>query len=74
MEIFPRTNNSYVDALATLALTIDSNCKRTIKVEYLPKPSIKIEHNQVMCVDLESSWMDPTIAYLKRGTLPKDSR
>lgn len=36
---FPRTNNSHADALATLASTVDLKMKRTIDVEYLPRPS-----------------------------------
>ena len=74
VERFPRTNNSHAYALATLASAVNSKMKRTIDVEYLPKPSIESELNQVMCINLGPSWMDPIIAYLKQGTLPTDSK
>ena len=42
IEKFPRTSNSHADALTTLASAIDSKMKRTIEVEYLPKPGVEI--------------------------------
>lgn len=41
VERFSRTNNSHADALATLASAVDSKLKRTIEVEFLPRPSIE---------------------------------
>ena len=50
IERFPRTSNSHADALATLASAIDSKLKRTIEVEFLPKPSIETGSRcQVIC-------------------------
>lgn len=65
MKRFPIINNSHADTLATLSSVIDSKIKITIDVEYLPKPIIDPELNQVICINLGSSWMDPIIAYLK---------
>ena len=77
IERFPRTSNSHVDALATLASTVDSSLKRTIEVEYLPRPSIETDQGCHVIFDVETdlgvSWMDPIVRYLKDGTLPKDS-
>ena len=39
IERFLRTNNSHADALAALSSVIDSNMKRIIEVEFLPRPS-----------------------------------
>lgn len=36
IERFPRTNNSHVDSLATLASAVGFEKKRTIEVEFLP--------------------------------------
>ena len=76
VERFPITNNSHSDALATLASAVDSKLKRTIEVEYLPKPSIKTGGQPTIC-DLEDDfgvrWMDPIINYLRDGTLKADS-
>ena len=74
VERFPRVNNGHADALATIASSVDSKMEKTIDVEYLPRPSIEIEHNQVMCIELKPSWMDPITAYLKQGTLHPDSK
>lgn len=41
IERFSRTNNSHAGALTTLVFAVDSKLKRTIEVEYLPKPSIE---------------------------------
>lgn len=41
IERFSITNNSHADALTTLTFVMDSTLKRTIELEYLPKPSIE---------------------------------
>ena len=48
--------------------------KRTVDVEYLPRPSIKSKQNQVTFINLRPSWMDPIITYRKQGTLPPDNK
>ena len=53
VERFPRTNNSHANALATLASAVDSKLKRTIEVEYLPRPSIKTGGQPIVC-DIEA--------------------
>ena len=48
IEQFLKTNNSHADALDTLAFAVDSSLKRTIEVEYLPKPSIETESHPTL--------------------------
>lgn len=51
--------------------------KRTIKVEFLSRPSIETNQDYNMVIDIEAdlgdSWMDPIICYLRNGSLPNDS-
>lgn len=54
-ECFPRTSNSHVDALTILASAVDSNLKRTIEVEYLPRSSIELG-GIPLCVILKLVW------------------
>lgn len=53
IEQFPRTSNSHADALATLASIVDSSLKRTIEVDYLPRPIIEFEGQPTIC-DIEA--------------------
>lgn len=43
IERSSRSSNSHADALATLASAINSTSKRTIEVEFLPKPSTEAD-------------------------------
>lgn len=45
VERFPRTSNSHANALATLALAVDSRLKRTLEVEFLSRLSIETRGN-----------------------------
>lgn len=54
IERFPTTSNSHADGLAILAWAVESNMKRTIKVKFLPKPSIDIEQDCHMVFDIET--------------------
>ena len=77
IERFPKMSKSHADALATLASAVDSDMKRIIDVEFLPRPSIETEQTCHLVFDIEAnlgpSWMDPIISYLRDGTLPNDS-
>ena len=68
-----RESNSHADAIANLASALEVENKRTVGVETLEKPSIELHAlQQVMCIDLDPSWMDPIIAYLRDDQLPAD--
>ena len=69
IERFPRTSNSHDDALATLTSAIESDLKRTIEVDFLPKPSIDAEQFCYLVFDIKADmgpcWMNPIICYLR---------
>lgn len=44
LKAFPMINNIHTNSLPTLASILDSQFKRTIVVEYLPRPNIGAEH------------------------------
>ncbi|XXG90553.1 hypothetical protein AAC387_Pa12g2289 [Persea americana] len=68
-----RESNSHANALASLASAVEASNRRTVEVETLREPSIKLQRpRQLMCVDLGPSWMDPVIAYLKDDLLLED--
>lgn len=54
IERFSRTSNSHADALATLASAVDSKMKRTIEVDFLPRPSIDVDQNCLMVFSVET--------------------
>ena len=62
--------------MVTLGLAVDSDMKRAIEVEFLPRPSIDAEQDCLMVFDVEAvlgvSWIYPIICYLRDGTLPND--
>jgi len=55
--------------LACLGSSVDTKDARKVWVEFVPEPSIA---SSVLCSNLEPSWMDPILAFLKSGTLPED--
>lgn len=65
IERFLKINNNHANVLAILASAVNLKMKRTINMEFLAKPIIKFEHNQVMCINLGPNWMDPIVTYLK---------
>ena len=77
IEKFHIISNSHADALATFALVVESDMKRTIEMEFLSKPSIDVEQDCHMVFDIEADmgpyWMDPIICFLRYGNLPDDS-
>lgn len=44
LKAFPMINNIHTNSLPILASILDSQFKRTIDVEYLPRPNIGAEH------------------------------
>jgi len=69
IEHVPRSQNVEADALSRIALASFPTNSKQILIESLPQRSIDeaVEH---LCLDLEPSWLDPFISYLKEGKLP----
>ena len=67
----PRNKNSNADALARLTKRLEDSLLKTIRLEILDEPSIE-KHQQVDTISNKLTWMDPIIAYLRDGILPKD--
>ena len=68
----PRAENTRADALAKLATVPQEDLDRLIPVEHLPKPSVKVDDEEVSSVMSEPSWIDPIWDYLVDETLPSD--
>ena len=74
MVKIPRSQNSHVDSLATLASSSDKCIPRMISIELLEQPSIKHHAIVASTTVVEPSWMDPYISFLFDGSLPIDSK
>lgn len=76
IERFPQISDNHGD---TLASAVELEMKRTIEVDYLPRPSIEAEQEMVqnIVINIETylgiSWMDLIIHYFKDGSLPEDN-
>ncbi|XP_028120009.1 uncharacterized protein LOC114317468 [Camellia sinensis] len=66
-----RDKNSHADALACLGSSVDTKDARKVWVEFVPEPSIA---SPVLCSNLEPSWMDPILVFLKSSTLSEDKK
>ena len=73
LQHIPRSGNTHVDSLATLATSSAQNLPRIILVEDLCKPS-RIKGNMICVphVRIGPSWMDPIIRFLSKDVLPED--
>ena len=70
---FPRSGNTHVDSLATLATFLAQSLPRVILVEDLYQPSVtKREVIHVHHVRVRPSWMDPLVLFLKEDILPEE--
>ena len=69
----PRSRNTHVDSLATLATSLSQSLPRVILVEDLYNP-IEIKRNIVHIhqIRMSPSWMDPIVLFLKEDVLPED--
>ena len=66
----PRSGNTHVDSLATLATSSTQCLPRVILVEDLYKPSVtKREAIHVHHIRAGPSWMDPLVLFLKEDIL-----
>uniref|UniRef100_A0A2N9G7V6 Uncharacterized protein n=1 Tax=Fagus sylvatica TaxID=28930 RepID=A0A2N9G7V6_FAGSY len=75
VEQVRREYNSHADILAKLATALESDLHRTVTVEVLNAPSTLIDTVDRVCgTNMEPSWMDPLIAYLRDNCLPQDPK
>ena len=73
LQHIPRSGNTHVDSLATLATSSVQNLPRVILIEDLCKP-LRIRGNMI-CVHhirIGPSWMDPIIQFLSKDVLLED--
>ena len=71
LQQIPRSGNTHVDSLATLATSSGQGLRRVILVEDLHKPTEeKKKKVQVHKIKVGPSSMDPLVLFLKEGTSP----
>uniref|UniRef100_A0A2N9GCT6 Integrase catalytic domain-containing protein n=1 Tax=Fagus sylvatica TaxID=28930 RepID=A0A2N9GCT6_FAGSY len=75
VEQVRREYNSHADILAKLATALEADLHRSVTVEVLSAPSTLIDTVDRVCgTNMEPSWMDPLIAYLRDNCLPQDPK
>ena len=69
----PRSRNTHVDSLATLAMSSTQSLPRVILIQDLCNPT-KVERNMVHVhqIKVGPSWMDSIVLFLKKDILPED--
>ena len=73
LKQIPRSKNSHVDSLATLATSTGERLPMIILVENLFTPTYdKLTLVGVNFTRVCPSWMDPIMSFLKDGTLLED--
>ena len=69
----PRSRNTHVDSLATLATSSAQGLPRVILVEDLCKPTeVKREMVHIHQIRVGPSWMDPKVLFLREDILPEE--
>ena len=69
----PRSGNTHVDSLATLATSSAQSLPRVILIEDLCKPTkVKGQAVHVHQIRARPTWMDPIVLYLREDILPED--
>ena len=69
----PRSENTHVDFLATLATSLAQSLPQIILIEDLCKPTeVKGEVVHVHQVRVGPSWMDPMVLFLRKDISPQD--
>lgn len=71
LEHISITLNTNTDALAHFASASNSKMGRLTPVELFPEPSIA-RGEQIMVLDVEGTWMEELVKYLRDGSLPLD--
>nr|XP_023899446.1 uncharacterized protein LOC112011304 [Quercus suber] len=76
-----RTQNRHVDSLDTLASSVTEEIPRQIKVELIPKPSVRVISdsgttgiNATAIAAPAPCWIDPIIDFLADDRLPSDEK
>ena len=73
LSYIPRSGNTHVDSLATLATSSAQSLPRVILVEDLYKPTeVKRDVVHVHQVRVGPSWIDPIVLFLKEDILPEE--
>ena len=73
LQQIPRSSNTHVDFLATLATSSVRSLPRVILVEDLCKPTeMKGERVLIHQIMVGPSWMDPIVLFLKDDILPEE--
>ncbi|GAV63434.1 RVT_3 domain-containing protein, partial [Cephalotus follicularis] len=67
----PKTDNSGANILSKMATVKEIPRMRNVFREDMQNPTIT-ENNNMMDIDVEASWMDPIISWLRDGLLPSD--
>ena len=70
LERIPKKENSQADVLTKLANAKVAVNNKTIIQETLHTPCIE----NVMCLEIEPSWMTPILRYQKIGELPQNKQ
>ncbi|XP_075665174.1 uncharacterized protein LOC142634804 [Castanea sativa] len=73
LQQIPRSRNTHVDSLTTLATFSVQSLPQVILVEGLCKPTkVKKEGAQIHQIRVGPSWMDPIVIFFKDDILPKE--
>ena len=68
---YPRNGNTHADSLVTLTSSSAQSLPRVILIEDLCKPTkVKGMAAHIQQIRVGSSWMDPTVSFLKEDVLP----
>ena len=70
LKQIPRGQNSHADSLAMLATSLGSNLPRVLIFEDMANSNlVKKPLMGVYSIQVEPSWMDPSVTFLKQGLL-----
>lgn len=76
IEHISREQNLHADTLTGLALACSDSGPRSILFATIDKPSFELDVlvHEVLNIDLEPSWMDKIVSYLRDDILPYDKK
>ncbi|XP_057465711.1 uncharacterized protein LOC130755326 [Actinidia eriantha] len=75
IEQVGREFNTHADVLASLASAFEGDHGRTVAVDVVSTPSIEEAQSSVLVnTQLDPSWMDPIVNYLRTDQLPDDRK
>lgn len=70
----PRSQNSHIDSLATLASSSGDHIPRMIVVKLLEHPSTERQTLVVAVLELGPTWMDLYVSFLYDGSLSREAK